>query len=79
MIGIRDRYSAWLLADKALWRFADPTDMSMQGDSPEYEYLLHFESPQGGKMCKDHDNSTKGVSKCRLQMYVFVRSPRKAR
>ena len=27
-------------------------------------------------MRRDHDN-TKGVSKCRLQMYVFVRSPRK--
>ena len=39
VIRIRDRYSAWLLADKALWRFTNPTDMSMQGDSPEYEYL----------------------------------------
>ena len=39
MIRIRDRYSAWLLADKALWRFADPTDMSMLGDNPEYSYL----------------------------------------
>ena len=29
-------------------------------------------------MRRDHDN-TKGVSKCRLQMYVFVRSPRKGK
>ena len=31
------------------------------------------------EMCIRDSDNTKGVSKCRLQMYVFVRSPRKAR